>query len=153
MRIERALVFKSKQFRDSLEHADWMETAHANLALDFMVDTFNISERNRLYTQEAVSTLALVKATLRTRDDYDRLLNKLYVQLTEALREEDRELLRQSQRQWIRFRDNEVKLSGALTKEYYSGGGSIQVLYAASRVMELTKNRVLELYHYLSRKG
>ena len=47
------------------------------------------------------------------------------------------------------FRDNEIKLIETLTKDEYSGGGTVQRLVYSSQVFELTRKRMLEIYaHY-----
>jgi uncharacterized protein YecT (DUF1311 family) len=94
----------------------------------------------------------MVTSTLDANREYDKLLNKYYQLLLRSLNEEDKEILKKSQRNWIDFRDSELELNGVLMNDYYSGGGTIQRVFAAARVLELTRDRVIELYDYLNRK-
>ena len=63
---------------------------------------------------------------------------------------EDQEILRQSQRNWITFRDGEIELIRKLAKEKYSGGGTIQGIIVGIDIQDLTKKRVIELYQHLA---
>ncbi|WP_435138254.1 lysozyme inhibitor LprI family protein [Formosa sp. A9] len=123
----------------------------SELYREFTIDTFKIEERQRLQLDIDYSTTGMVKHTLVAHEEYDKLLNKYYLKLLNSLNDTDKKTLKKSQRNWVEFRDSEQELNGALTANYYSGGGSIQSIFASSRILELTKNRVIELYHYLNR--
>jgi uncharacterized protein YecT (DUF1311 family) len=67
------------------------------------------------------------------------------------LDEEDREVLKQAQLAWIKFRDMENKLIGTLYMPNYTGGGTMYWISVAYESMEITKKRVLEIYAHISR--
>ena len=119
---------------------------------NFVIDTFKIEERQRLKLDIDYTTSGMINSTINANKEYDKLLNKYYQILLRSLKKEDQQILRQSQRNWLKFRDSELKLNSTLTDTYYSGGGTIQGVIEASRITELTRNRVIELYHYISRK-
>jgi len=78
-------------------------------------------------------------------------LNKYYLILINKLAAPDKEALKQTQRQWIVFRDSEKKLSGILSGDMYTGGGTMQNIIYADEVMQLTKKRVIEIFNHISR--
>lgn len=149
VQIESEVDMKAQKFKDSLkENIQYKE----NLHIEFSVDTFKIEKRKKLKLDIDYSTTGMIISTLDANREYDKLLNKYYQLLLTSLNEEDKEVLKKSQRNWIEFRDSELELNTALMSKYYSGGGTIQGVIAAYRVFEITKNRVIELFHYLNRK-
>ncbi len=146
IKIETLVTLEINKLKQSLEGND------RELYNEFKIDTFRIKERQRLQLEIDYSTLGMVSATHEATKEYDKLLNKYYKRLKKNLNKEDQEILKQSQRNWIKFRDSELKLNSALVNAYFSGGGTIQQVIAASRVEELTEKRVIELFHYLNRK-
>jgi uncharacterized protein YecT (DUF1311 family) len=95
------------------------------------------------------TTFGMVHSTNDATADYDKLLNKYYKLLISKLSESDKEILRTAQRNWISFRDSEIKLIETMSKEDYSGGGTIQQLIVSGRINALTKERVIELVEIL----
>lgn len=71
--------------------------------------------------------------------------------LKKLVNEADKKVLKQSQRNWIAFRDAERVLSSMLTGERYSGGGTIQQIIYSNRSAQATQKRVNELMDYLTR--
>lgn len=144
--IENTIISKAEKLKDLLQGSSKLSSA-------FTIDTFKIEERQRLKLDIDYSTNGMVSSALDAGREYDKLLNKYYRQLLNSLNKEDKEILKKSQRNWIKFRDSELEMNETLTNDYYSGGGTIQRVFAASRVLEITKNRVLEIYDYLDRKA
>lgn len=97
------------------------------------------------------TTFGMARATYDYETGYDKLLNKYYGLLLKKLTKEDQALLKESQRNWIKFRDSERKISSKLVEDQYSGGGTIQQLIYSSWYAEFTKKRVEELVDYLMR--
>ena len=147
--IEAELEIRSQNLKDSLLKGKLGDDC---LYIEFVSDTFKIEQGLRLKLDIDYSTNGMVVSTHDANREYDKLLNKYYQVLLRSLNEEDREILKKSQRNWIAFRDSELELNGVLMKDYYSGSGTIQRVLAAARVMEITKTRVIVLYHYLNRK-
>ncbi|GGH76835.1 hypothetical protein GCM10011318_25700 [Phaeocystidibacter marisrubri] len=125
---------------------EWNEVSIA-----FQVDTSAIEQRLRLYLDIDYSTSGMIKYTLGAEEAYDQLLNKYYRLLLDKLNEEDQSTLIQAQNYWQLYRESERTLNRKLSNEDYSGGGSIQAVFTASRYLAITKARVLELYRYLLR--
>jgi uncharacterized protein YecT (DUF1311 family) len=117
--------------------------------IEFILDTARIELYYSKYMYIDYTTAGMANATYQATDKYDKLLNKYYQKLMTILKGQDKQVLTQSQRAWMTFRDNEIKLIETLTKDEYSGGGTVQILNYASQVFELTRKRVLEMYaHY-----
>lgn len=150
--IETKVKLAVQNLSDSIKKVDHGTEYLTKLQNEFTVDIFKIEERQRLKLDIDYSTSGMVISTLDANREYDKLLNKYYKLLLNSLNEKDKEILQQSQSNWIQFRDSELELNGILMDDYYSGGGTIQRVIAASRVLELTRNRVIELYGYLNRK-
>lgn len=121
------------------------------LTVQFDVDTFKIEQLSILLMEINYSTSAMMEATLMLEKNYDLLLNKYYKTLYNKLNNDDKLKLKESQRNWIQFRDSERKMNMALSKDEYSGGGTIQPFFLASKLTSITRTRVIELYGYLHR--
>lgn len=123
---------------------------HPELTIEFGVDTFKIE---RLYERKMelsnYTTFGMVHSTYDATADYDKLLNKYYKLLLSKLSESDKEILRAAQRNWIAFRDSEIKLIETMSKDEYSGGGTMQQLIVSGRIHALTKERVIKLVDLL----
>ena len=79
----------------------------------------------------------------------DTELNSAYKQLMLNLGEEEKQSLKASQRQWIKYRDAEFKfIEKAITRDKF---GSSFILSAGSHRTTLLKSRVKELLWYLNK--
>ena len=100
--------------------------------------------------QQDNSDFGMSDATYKIATLYDSLLNKYYKKLSGVLKGDDKKDLTQAQKSWITFRDNETKLVATISKDQYSGGGTMQRLTESSEYLTLIKNRVITLFeHYL----
>jgi uncharacterized protein YecT (DUF1311 family) len=136
--------------REGLNYRDDFISAFQKMvSVEFTVDTFKIERLCSRRMELDFSTAGTVHAISALNSDYDKLLNKYYKMLNVRLSTTDQAILKQSQRNWIAFRDSEIKLIGALRADKYSGGGTIQSIFHASYVLELTKKRVFEMVSYL----
>ena len=123
----------------------------AKLEKEFYIDTFYIERLWVLEIEYNGSTLGMNQATHRAEQAYDKLLNKYYKKLYNQFQGTDKEKLKNSQRNWIKFRDSEKEINYALYDEKYTGGGTIHKIFVANKSAEITKQRVIELYFYLDR--
>jgi uncharacterized protein YecT (DUF1311 family) len=95
------------------------------------------------------TTRGMMQCHGAARDRWDQELNRVYQQLMASLDRDAREALKAAQRQWIRFRDQQVTAIGAI---YYGpGSGTLGRVQAAHQVMELTRTQALRLVTYLGR--
>ncbi len=152
MKIQKEVESEVQNLKIKLEKSDgYVNDAQKKLAIEFTLDTFRIEEINSKMMSIDYSTVGMVDATYSSENDYDKLLNKYYKILIDKLDATDKEILHKSQKNWLVFRDGELQLNSMLAKEKYSGGGTIQNLIVSGRVLEITKNRVIEMFQYCLR--
>ena len=100
-----------------------------------------------LDTKENYTTLAMTECIVKAADSWDIELNKNYKILLGLLTEEQKEKLKESQRQWIKYRDNELDFSRSF---YTQMQGTMWIPVAARTRLNLTKQRAEELSDYIS---
>ena len=123
----------------------------ARLEKEFYIDTFYIERLWALEIEYDGSTLGMNQATYRAEQAYDKLLNKYYKKLLDQLQGRDKEKLKVSQRNWLKFRDSEKEVNYALRDKQYNGGGTIHSIFVSNKNADITRQRVFEIYHYLDR--
>jgi uncharacterized protein YecT (DUF1311 family) len=129
-----------------------LETANANPAMiEFSIDTFKVERFMYESLKLDYSDLGMRTITYKTAKLYDSLVNKYYNKLSAALKSSDRNTLTQTQRSWLAFRDNEKKLMRLISKDEYSGGGTLQQLFELSDYLTLVKDRLITIYRHYSR--
>jgi uncharacterized protein YecT (DUF1311 family) len=136
-------------FRQQLKKKENLTDFDLKVGIEFDCDTFKIERLIAKRISLDYSTSGMVEAAYDAEAEYDKLLNKYYKLLLKKLSSLDKEVLIQSQRNWIQLRDSESKLQNTLSKEEYSGGGTIQRVIIATEYLEMTKRRVVVLYNYL----
>src|SRR5262245_40139138 len=73
---------------------------------------------------------------------WDEELNRLYQKLMSKLPKEKKALLRESQRNWLKFRDTEYDL---LNRAIYAKGGTLSTVVVGSLGNEIVRTRALQL--------
>ena len=126
---------------------DWSESKKS----EFKQDTAQVEQSVRVMLDKDYSTYGMIEASRYLEQGYDKLLNKYYKILLNILNDENKELLRMSQRNWISLRDSEKKLIWGMKDQTYeaSGGGTIWSVIAAGADADITRRRVFELYDLL----
>ncbi len=149
--FQKEINKKAELLKQKLEAKDYISDFEKQTVISFKVDTFKVELMLSLRMDNDYTTTGMVNTMYEAEKEYDKLLNKYYKILLKKLNESDQEALKQSQRNWIKFRDSERNLNSIISKPEYSGGGTIQNIFVASEYFEITKDRVIELYHYISR--
>ena len=92
------------------------------------------------------TTDAMVSCDSQALDMWDKELNRIYKELMKKLSPEEKELLKQSQLQWIRFRDAEFKWIDNL----FLGYGTMIPVIKMGIKLGIVKKRVkmLETYNF-----
>lgn len=128
-----------------------LEKGKSNAAyIEFELDTFRVERYMEEYIKLDFSGIGMREATFQGAKMYDSLLNKFYKKLSAVLKGEDKKVLVQAQKSWIAFRDSEYKLVGIISKDEYSGGGTMQQLTEASEYLNLVRSRTVALFdHYV----
>lgn len=150
--IKKSVDKEAALLKARLEKQDhYLSDEQKQFEIEFDLDTFRINQTQSRYIDIDGSTAGMVEAGFRAEAAYDKLLNKYYKRLLGKLSKEDQETLKKSQRNWVTFRDSERELIYILSKDSYSGGGTMQNLINSSQVLELTQKRVFEIFTHLSR--
>jgi uncharacterized protein YecT (DUF1311 family) len=139
------------KLRRELEKQEYESDLARQVSIEYQLDAFRIDELQKRRINIDYSTAGMVTATYDAESEYDDLLNKYYQKLLAKLSAGDKAVLKQAQKNWLQFRDSEHELNSLLTKDAYSGGGTIQRTIGADCDLELTKARVKALVDYLLR--
>lgn len=142
---------ESQKLRQELLQKDNPYDCNIQMVVNFQIDTFLIERFQAKMESIDESTAGICQSLYNLEADYDKLLNKYYQMLLKKLNNEDKKLLKQSQLNWLSYRDSERELNNEIAKEEYSGGGSMQLTFIAYHYADITKKRVFELFHYLNR--
>lgn len=147
----RLASFKKEtdQLRASLLANAYANEEEKKLVVDFKIETFTADKLLESSIDADNTTVGMIEALREAEVAYDKLLNKYYKLLIAKLAEPDKETLRQSQRNWIKFRDGEKLLISTLLEDNYTGGGTMYQVEEASANLDLTKERVQKLFSYL----
>ncbi len=145
--VEKAVQY----LLEDLSTQKFSSEAHKKIVYEYEANTFRIFHLMVLKRRKDYSTMGMIDAANVAEAAYDKLLNKYYAILMNKLVEADKEVLRQTQRNWIKFRDSERNFSSLLSADLYTGGGSMHLVKVADYQLEITQKRVLELYTYLLR--
>lgn len=122
--------------------------SYNNQRVRFMIDTFKIVQFRNRKMKYLYSTLDMNVIINDEMIQYDRLMNKYYRELYNKLDSLDKEILKNSQRAWLDFRDNEIELCRLLRDEKYSGGGTVQSNIFTGLKCDLTRQRMNELFEH-----
>jgi uncharacterized protein YecT (DUF1311 family) len=118
--------------------------------IEFILDTFRVERFMEEYIKVNFSDYSMRDAGYETAKLYDSLLNKYYKKLLATLKGEDKKVLIQAQKTWIAFRDSESKLVDLISKDTYSGGGTMQQLTESAEYLNLIKVRTIAIFnHYI----
>lgn len=92
------------------------------------------------------TTAGMLSCIQDANDAWDKEMNEAYNKLMAVLSDEEKTQLRDAQRNWIAYRDSELKFSSTM---HGNMEGTMRRLSAASRAMEITATRAKELKAYL----
>ncbi|MBX0310367.1 MAG: DUF1311 domain-containing protein [Sulfurihydrogenibium sp.] len=96
--------------------------------------------------KENYTTAGMLSCSSQALDKWDKELNRVYKELMKKLSPEEKELLKQSQQQWIKFRDAEFKF---LDNLYLGTGTMIPVMIMGDK-LDIISERVKMLEGYLN---
>lgn len=134
------------------EAADYKKTLsspeYTASQIEFAVDTFTIEHIVSKRMEYDYSTAGMNMAMDEMTQGYDKLLNKYYNKLLKLMKPADQKVLIAAQKAWITYRNAEGKLIGTMSKEEYSGGGSIQSNIANGRYADVVVSRAIEIFLY-----
>jgi uncharacterized protein YecT (DUF1311 family) len=118
--------------------------------IEFTLDTFRVEKFMEKYIELDFTDFGMRDAGYKTAIYYDSLMNKYYKKLLSVFKGDDKKILIQAQKAWLTFRSTETKLVGIISKDEYSGGGTMQQLAESSEYLNLIKNRTIAIFeHYV----
>ena len=91
------------------------------------------------------TTLGMIQCSSIAENEWDKELNKYYNLLLTKLNVDEKQKLKNTQRYWLIYRDNELSFSGTM---YYNMEGTMWRVAAAGRSCDIVKERALELKNY-----
>lgn len=118
---------------------------------EFRSDTARVNGQVRGMLDTDYTTAGMIEASNYSEQEYDKLLNKYYKILYNALNEDGKKALKATQLNWIKLRDSDKELVTAMRNQIYDemGGGTIWGIIAADARADITRRRVIDLYNYL----
>lgn len=144
-RLKQGLLLELPDYKKSLEG----KKLHP-VQVEFAADTFYAEAFVTILVQADNSDGAMSEATYAGAQVYDSLMNKYYKKLLDVLQGQDKTALVKAQRAWLAFRDAESDLADTISKDEYSGGGTMQGLTESALYFDRIKRRVIELFeHYV----
>ena len=105
----------------------------------------DISETKCLNKKD-IANAEMRNCTLKASESWDKELNKYYNLLKSKLPQESFEILQESQKQWLKYRDQEYLFISNLYYEVKEG--TIWYLIADNKKKEIVKERAIALQQY-----
>jgi uncharacterized protein YecT (DUF1311 family) len=103
-------------------------------------------QEKKCLNKDNISNAEQCNCTIKAQEDWDKELNKYYTILKTKLRKEDFEVLKNSQKQWISYRDKEFLF---ISKYFFEiKEGTMWYCIAEGKKKEIIKSRALELKNY-----
>jgi uncharacterized protein YecT (DUF1311 family) len=125
---------------------------HLNqVQMEFTIDTFKVEKFMEKCIKLNYTDAGMSEGTYAGAHFYDSLLNKWYKKLIAVLKPADKTTLIQAQRAWLSFRDSEIKLVEIISKDEYSGGGTIQRLAESGEYLNMLKGRTIAIFYHYAR--
>lgn len=117
----------------------------------FTADTARVNQQQRDMLSSDYSTMGMIEASNYSEQEYDKLLNKYYKILYNALNEDGKKALKATQLNWIKLRDSDKQLVTSMRNQIYDeiGGGTIWSVISSEARADITRRRVIDLYNYL----
>jgi uncharacterized protein YecT (DUF1311 family) len=108
-------------------------------------ETHEIDRAHAACLEKAHTTVQMTECSGAARDQWDAELNKNYKELLGALKPAAKLSLRFAQKEWMRFRDAEIKNIGAI---YGTLQGTVYIPMRAESAMEIVRARAMQLRQY-----
>lgn len=133
----------------SLLHEMLLQEGKTKLNATFTVDTFKVESmmalKMKIDTSKAENVIAINDAEI----EYDFLLDKYYKVLLGRHDEKSQKALALAQKKWVKYRDDEIAMTEKFYTEQKGGNEADKEVAKAAEHLELTKERVVELYKHI----
>ncbi|MGL5050128.1 MAG: lysozyme inhibitor LprI family protein [Fusobacteriaceae bacterium] len=121
-------------------------TSFGGVSEDYERELSKLKKQYEAKLDNDYSTFGMLSAAEDYYNELDKVLNKSYKELRAVLGDEEKIALRDSQREWIKFRDKEIEFSATL---YSKKDGTMYRLFTPGMKIELIKNRIDIFVGYL----
>ncbi|MGL6120220.1 MAG: lysozyme inhibitor LprI family protein [Fusobacteriaceae bacterium] len=121
-------------------------TSFGGVSEDYERELSKLEKQYEAKLDNDYSTFGMLSAAEDYYNELDKVLNKSYKELRAVLGDEEKIALRDSQREWIKFRDKEIEFSATL---YSKKDGTMYRLFTPGMKIELIKNRIDIFVGYL----
>ncbi|MBD1392060.1 lysozyme inhibitor LprI family protein [Mucilaginibacter glaciei] len=142
-KINRQVAIEALQFKKQL-----INNKTDQERIVFCVDTFVIRHIEAERIKANNTTLSINKTVIGAINAYDALLQDYYNKLGSLLLTIDKADLLTSNNAWINYQKTEIKLIGDLSKDKYSGGGTIQTNIEAELDEKIVMERLDRIFNY-----
>jgi uncharacterized protein YecT (DUF1311 family) len=119
-----------------------------NDQIEFAMDTFRIEQIVSKRMDVDYTTLGMNVTIDQQTNAYDKLINKYYGKLIKALKPDDKKVLITAEQSWMAYRDAENNLINVMSKDEYSGGGTIQSNIRMGAYSDLVIKRTIGIFNY-----
>lgn len=120
-------------------------------SMEFRLDTFRVERWAAACLELDETDSGMREIEVERAHRYDSLLNKYYHKLGDVLKGDDKKILIQAQKNWLSYRDSEYELLQSVSKDEYSGGGTLQRLINASEYTSIVEGRTIAIFSYYQR--
>lgn len=134
----------------SLLHEKLLAKSEPLLSTQFTVDTFKVEQLLAKKMAADTSQAERIAAINEAEIEYTFLMEKYYSLLLNIYDEEGKKSIAAAQKKWLKYRDDEIKMTEKLYEEEKKGDLKSKEIAKASENLELTKERVVELYKHIS---
>ena len=117
-------------------------------SIEFSLDTCRIEQIVTKRMDIDYSTLGMNITINEKTAAYDKLMNRYYNKLLKVLKPADKKNLVATQKAWLGYRDAKKNFIGTMTKEVFSGGGTIQSNIATIAYSEIVVKRSVDIFNY-----
>ena len=95
--------------------------------------------------KENVTTVGMSDCLVSAQNLWDKELNKYYQLLLTKLDAKGQNKLKETQKQWIVFRDHEIKF---ISETYGNREGTMWIIIVADKINQLVRQRAVDLIGY-----
>lgn len=110
------------------------------------INTIEVEMTRCLEVDSNYSTQAMLQCVYSATDSWELELNKNYNELISQLDDDKKDYLKKTQQDWFVFQESETLLINEL---YLTKAGTMYILMAASKKLEIVKSRAIKLKEHL----
>lgn len=133
----------------SLLHEKLISKSETLLNTEFTVDTFKVELLKKKKMAADTSIAEKISAINEAEIEYTILMDKYYGVLLGRHDEAGKKAIADAQKKWLKYRDDEIKMTEKFYEEDKKGNATTKEIGKATENLELTKDRVVEIYKHI----